>query len=584
MNVTSTTAISVESAEVEKNFIKMSNNGWTDKTSKKGRKKRDPAWKAKLNAENEKKKKSKRNRKNRNKQNNRDQNNDNNNNYNNNENVNDYNNNNNNNWNGGGNNDYYDENYNDGNYNDNGGGYYDNNNNNNWNGNNNDNNYYGNNNRNNNYGGYNNNNNNNYNNNGGQRGRQQQERGPRLNRQQYQMSRQISNLWPDIKYDHVLSNVVTKLELDYFNKDDEQNQIDVLTQIMSELQDSVSGKTSKSKKNNNNKKKNDNNNNSNNKNKSSSSKKNNKNNKKSKQKNSGKFKRWMTNFGDKDSIIYPSKRCVGAVFLDFLDDKTLINLTSIEEFSFIITHKKILNNIQRLNIYTSPNEILLRIKQFNTSLNCASSLKFYKLNALRNKNENNKQFTKTQHFLKIIIGNALNLNDSFRAKYDKNPVINIDLNLNKKQLENNDILEKILKDSGVKTINIWNACDIYLSEDKSDLNDAYLTEFAEYQQSLNVIKVKEIKNNMNAFGEGSVGKYYLENLNKFILNEKLIKKENIKSLNCGYVKIKNNYQLSTYLFLFIELKPKNLGRNKKDIKQFMVWFGQSSANKVINRY
>jgi len=69
------------------------------------------------------------------------------------------------------------------------------------------------------------------------------------------------------------------------------------------------------------------------------------------------------------------------------------------------------------------------------------------------------------------------------------------------------------------------------------------------------------------------GKVYLDGLNKFILDQSMISKENIKSINCGYLKVLKNYELHSSLWLFIELRSNQL-KNKKDIKQFMVWNGQ----------
>lgn len=249
-------------------------------------------------------------------------------------------------------------------------------------------------------------------------------------------------------------------------------------------------------------------------------------------KKSGKFRDFMN--------------CVGSQFLEYIDNETMSTLVRIKLFSFI-KNKKILTPKQRLIAYTAPNDIVYRLKSFNTKLNTLSSLKLYELRKAQ-------KTMSTTKLIYIIICNGLLLENRFKAKFQNQHFVAMDLSKNNVAMD--------LEHKSLKQFNVWNVTNI------TDLNKAYLDEFGFYQR---------VKNGQNARDQINVdGKMYLNDLNDLILDKSILSKENIKSLNCAYIKVIRNYELQSFLWMFIELKPNHL-KNKKDIKQFMVWMGMTGS-------
>eukprot|EP01084_Bolivina_argentea_P191360 328709_1 len=74
----------------------------------------------------------------------------------------------------------------------------------------------------------------------------------KLTSKQYKISQQIlkfiKEFWPNYKVDNILPKVITQLNLEYFDPKDEKLKIQILDCIVSELQDSISGKNKKKNK------------------------------------------------------------------------------------------------------------------------------------------------------------------------------------------------------------------------------------------------------------------------------------------------------------------------------------------------
>eukprot|EP00484_Ammonia_sp_Unknown_P006315 CAMPEP_0197055786 /NCGR_PEP_ID=MMETSP1384-20130603/73120_1 /TAXON_ID=29189 /ORGANISM="Ammonia sp." /LENGTH=473 /DNA_ID=CAMNT_0042489479 /DNA_START=42 /DNA_END=1460 /DNA_ORIENTATION=- len=396
---------------------------------------------------------------------------------------------------------------------------------------------------------------------------------PRLSNKQYQIMRQISKCFPDSKYDAILPKVIKRLDLDYFDPDNKQMRIDILTELVNEFQGSLGGskpgKASKQQQAP----------------KSTSpalhtagsaitprheqrsagrdrgdprsrssrqrgGREQPKRQQWSKRVKSGKFYRMMTDFGNPSQ---PSKRCVGSVLLDYLfiekeNYQTVFNLLRVQQFAFITEDERILSASHRVKLYTAPNDLLYRCKAFDMALDCTSSLRLYELRRCGKE-------VATALCLRLIIGNALNLDYKFRAKYEKTPIVS--MNVAAKNIDGFSFVDKVFAQK-CKQLNVWNANDI------QDLNKAYLIEFVEYQ------KTQYSNFAVSAAGyndEQRDGDMYLQYFDQFILKLDLVKRKNVKSLHFGYIKVINNFEVNRHLFAFVEVKA----TRQKETRQFVVW-------------
>eukprot|EP01083_Nonionella_stella_P305434 1065449_1 len=350
-----------------------------------------------------------------------------------------------------------------------------------------------------------------------------------LSNKQYRLSQKIAQFWPNYRCEHVLPKIITQLKLQSFDPNDEKQKIEILNCLLQELQDAVTGKSRHNKK----------------KKRLQRQRKereieqrererNESQKKKKKQQNieskkSGKFRQFMV--------------AVGNVLLDYLDRDTLSTLIRIESFSFLHQSQlQILSTKQRLMAYISHHDIAFRIQSFNAKLNTLSALKLYKFRSQWN----------TPHCIKLILLNMLNVDDRFSAcAYNTNMhMIQIDIRKNN-SVSNMPLVAKIIK-TKCKIFNIWKVMRI------TDVNQGYALEFAEYQD-----------------GNTSDAHVVLNHLNQIVVNKSMLSQKNIKSMHCAYVKAIKNYELHSFLCLFVELKTEHFeSMYEQNTKQFMVWSGQ----------
>ena len=271
---------------------------------------------------------------------------------------------------------------------------------------------------------------------------------------------------------------------------------------------------------------------------------------------------------------------VGHSFLDFVDVATLCSMVRIGSFSFISLDRRIMSAVHRWKAYTAIKDIEYRLKQFNTALNVVSSLKLYDLKRA--------QSIETRDCLNVVMANGLCLDHRFRGKNDSEHSVLMDLA--KKGMA--AAAEKALSGK-CKELNVWSS-----NATLQDLSTAYLTEFAEFQATERREKgLMGTKPPVSATRRDDEGRRYLRQLDRVVVDRRVIGRENVQSVHCCYLKVHRPQQceVHTYLWVFIELKTPKMaqkikspkrgrsrgGREEKTQKrQFMVWKGQCGVTKL----
>merc|ERR1712154_520436 len=119
----------------------------------------------------------------------------------------------------------------------------------------------------------------------------------------------------------------------------------------------------------------------------------------------------------------------------------------------------------------------------------------------------------------LMICNGLLFENRFKGKYENDHFVAMDLFRTKKY----DFAQKVIKEK-CKLFNEWQMTDI------DDVNEAYLTEFGEYQSMK--YKNANIASKVN-------GSEYLKDLDSLVLDQRFLSKDNIKSMHCVYCKVLN---------------------------------------------
>lgn len=267
---------------------------------------------------------------------------------------------------------------------------------------------------------------------------------------------------------------------------------------------------------------------------------------------------------------------VGNDFLDYVDVSTLCSLVRIEGFSFIPLK---LNALHRWKAYTATKDIEHRLKQFNTALNVASSLKLYELKRA--------QSVETRECLNVVMANGLSLDHRFRGKNECEHTVLLDLA--KKGMV--AAAAKAVRGK-CKELNVWSS-----NANFKDLSSAYLTEFADFQAAEQREKgLIGSKPPMSAMRRDDAGKRALRQLDRVVVDRRVIGRDNVQSVHCCYSKVHRAqlYEVHSYLWVFVELKTPKMeksgsskapkrGRSrggKEEKRQFMVWKGQCGVTKL----